>query len=176
MPPPFRGFGCKFYVSPRLDQCILAARLTRIQSGIYRIHSTRERKICLDSNPHGTQNHPSAFSRLIEFVFRGFRNSVIYLNDVLVGSKTWEDHIQHLEDSFCQLQRYNLKLNLKKCIFAAPEIEYLGYTISAGSIKPGKEKTQAVKEFPAPKTVKKKSDNSQDSPITLEPSSRDMQS
>ncbi len=104
--------------------------------------------------PMGLKTSPSAFSRLMEFVFRGFKNSVIYLDDVLVGSKTWEDHIQHLEDSFCRLQRYNLKLNLKKCIFAAPEIEYLGYTISAGSIKPGKEKTQAVKEFPAPKTVK----------------------
>ena len=90
----------------------------------------------------------------MEFVFHRFKNSVIYLNDVLAGSKTWEDHIQHLEDNFCRLQRYNLKFNLKKCIFAAPEIKYLGYTISAWSIKPGKEKTQAVKEFPAPKSMK----------------------
>ena len=70
---------------------------------------------------------------------------MIYLDDVLVGSKTMEDHIRHLEDSFCRLQCYNLKLK---------EIVYLGYTISAGSIKPGKEKMQAVKEFPAPKSVK----------------------
>ncbi len=60
----------------------------------------------------------------------------------------------HSEDSFCRIQPYKLKLNLKKCIFATPEIQYLGYTISAGSLKPGKEKTQAVKEFPAPKSVK----------------------
>ncbi len=102
----------------------------------------------------GLKTSPSAFRRLMEFVFHGFKNSVIYLDDVLVGSKTWEDHIRHLEDSFCRLQRYNLKLNLKKCIFAASVIEYVGYTISAGSIKPGKEKTQAVQEFPAPKSVK----------------------
>ncbi len=102
----------------------------------------------------GLKTSPSAFSRLMEFVFRGFKNSVIYLDDVLVGSKTWEAHIRHLEDSFYFLQCYNLKLNLKKCIFAAPEINYLGYTISAGSIKPGKEKTQAVREFPAPNSVK----------------------
>ncbi len=104
--------------------------------------------------PMGLKISPSAFSCLMEFVFHGFKNSGIYLDDVLVGSKSWEDHIQHLEDMFCRLQSYNLKLNLKKCIFASPEIEYLGYTISAGSIKLGKEKTQAVQEFPGSKSVK----------------------
>ncbi len=53
--------------------------------------------------PMGLKTSPSAFSHLMEFVFHGFQNSVIYLDDVLVGSKTWEDHIQHLEDSFCRL-------------------------------------------------------------------------
>ncbi len=67
-----------------------------------------------------------------------------------IRASAGEAHIRHWEDSFCRLQRYNLKLNLKKCIFAAPEIKYLGYTISAGSIKLGKEKTQTVREFPAP--------------------------
>ncbi len=85
--------------------------------------------------PMGLKTSPSAFSRLMEFVFRGFKNSVIYLDDILVGSKTWEDHIRHLEDSFCRLQHHNLKLNLKKCIFAVPEIEYLGYTISPNNIR-----------------------------------------
>ncbi len=98
----------------------------------------------------GLKTSPSAFSRLMEFVFCGFKNSVIYLNDVLVGSKTWEDHIRHLEDSFCRLQRYNLKLNLKKCIFAAPEIEYLRYTICAGSIKPGKKRRKQCEKSPPP--------------------------
>ncbi len=66
--------------------------------------------------PMGLKTSPSAFSHLMEFVFRGLKNSVIYLDDVLVGSKTWEEHVHHLEDSFCRLQRCNLKLNLKKCI------------------------------------------------------------
>ncbi len=59
--------------------------------------------------PMGLKASPSAFSRPMEFVFCGFKNSVIYLDDVLVGSKTLEEHIHHLEDSFRRLQRYNLK-------------------------------------------------------------------
>ncbi len=72
----------------------------------------------------GLKMSPSAFSPLIEFVSCGFKNRVIYVDDVLVGSKMWDD-ICNLEESFCCLQHYNLKLNFKNCFFAVPETEYL---------------------------------------------------
>ncbi len=83
--------------------------------------------------PMGLKTSPSAFSRLMEYVFQGFHNAVIYLDDVLIG---------------------NLKIGLRKCKFAEASVEYLGYTISAGSICPGEEKTAAVKNFAPPQTVR----------------------
>ncbi len=68
----------------------VAASITRFQPAVYHFHSAGEGKIFLDGHPHGAQNLPLSFKPL-EFLFRGFKNSMIYLDDVLVGSKTWEE-------------------------------------------------------------------------------------
>ncbi len=104
--------------------------------------------------PMGLKTSPSAFSRLMEYVFQRFHNTVIYLDDVLIGSGTWDSHMQHLHQVLARMKRHNLKIGLHKCKFAEPSVEYLGYTISAGLIKPGAEKTAAVKNFAPPHTVK----------------------
>ena len=105
--------------------------------------------------PMGLKTSPSAFSRLMEYVFQGFHNTVIYLDDVLIGSGTWDSHLQHLDQALARMKRHNLKIGLRKCKFAEPSVEYLGYTISAGLIKPGAEKTEVVRNFAPPQTVKK---------------------
>ncbi len=102
----------------------------------------------------GLKTSLSAFSRLMENVFQGFHNAVIYLDDVLIGSGTWDSHLQHLDQALDRMKRHNLKIGLRKCKFAEPSVEYLGYTISAGVIKPGAEKTEAVRKFVPPQTVK----------------------
>ncbi len=104
--------------------------------------------------PMGLKTSPSAFSRLMEYVFQGFHNAVIYLDDVLIGSGTWDSHLQHLDQALARMKQYNLKIGLRKCKFAKLSVEYLGYTISAGIIKPGAEKTEAVRNFAPPQTVK----------------------
>ncbi len=87
-------------------------------------------------------------------VFQGFHNAVTYLDDVLIGSGTWDSHVQHLDQALARMKRHNLKIGLHKCKFAEPLVEYLGYTISAGLMKPGVEKTEAVRNFAPPQTVK----------------------
>ncbi len=104
--------------------------------------------------PMSLKTSPSAFSRLMEYVFQGFHNTVIYLNDVLIGSSTWDSHPQHLDQALARMKRHNLKIGLRKCKFAEPSVEYLGYTISAGLIKPGAEKTEALRQFASPQMVK----------------------
>ncbi len=81
-------------------------------------------------------------------------NTVNYLDDVLIGSDTWDSHLQHLDQALARMKRHNLKIGLRKCKFAEPSVEYLGYTISAGRIRPGEEKTAAVKNFAPPQKVK----------------------
>ena len=60
-----------------------------------------------------------------------------------------------LEDTLLRLRKYNLKLNPAKSVFGADQVHYLGYSISGEGIRPGKEKMQAIKEFPTPETPKK---------------------
>ncbi len=103
--------------------------------------------------PMGLKTSPSAFSRLMEYVFQGFHNTVIYLDNVLIGSGTWESHMEHLDQPLARMTRHNLKIGLRKCKFEEASVEYLGYMISAGSIWPGEEKTAAVKNFAPPQTV-----------------------
>ncbi len=100
-------------------------------------------KIVWTVTPMGLKTSPSAFSRLMEYMFQGFHNAVIYLDDVLIGNGTWDSHLQHLDQAFTRMKWHNLKMGLRKCKFAEPSVEYLGYTISAGLIKPGAEKTAA---------------------------------
>ena len=62
--------------------------------------------------------------------------------------------MQHLDQALARMKRLNLKIGLRKCKFAEPLVESLGYTISAGCIKHGEEKTEAVRNFTPPQTIK----------------------
>lgn len=81
-------------------------------------------------------------------------NTEAYLDDILVHTKSYKMNIKLLQQLFCRMRQYGLKMNLKKCKFLATEIEYLGYHVSAHGLKPGTDKTAVIKEAPAPQTVK----------------------
>ena len=80
--------------------------------------------------PMGMKTSPSTFSRLMEYVSQGFHNAVIYLDDVIISSSTWDSHMQHLDQVLARMKRHNLKIGLRKCKFAEPSVEYLGVTLS----------------------------------------------
>jgi hypothetical protein len=98
---------------------------------------------------------PAAFSRLMDTIMEGASNDITYVDDVLIYSATHEAHIAHLRHTKQRTQRAELGLNPKKCIFGSTMVEYLGHTISPDAVRPGKDKTQAMKDIPEPKTVKK---------------------
>ena len=105
--------------------------------------------------PMGLQGSPSSFARLIDYVMRGLRFVICYIDDVLVHSPDHEQHLQHLEKVLMRLRKYNLKLNVSKSIFGAKEVTYLGYTLSGEGVGPGPEKLKAIREFPVPTNIKK---------------------
>ena len=104
----------------------------------------------------GLCNAPSCFQRLMECVLRGlnWKIALIYLDDVLVFSRTFEDHLQHLRLVFERFREANLKLKPKKCYFAQKKVKYLGHVISKDGIYPDPEKLSAIQEYPVPRTVK----------------------
>ncbi|CAC5409993.1 unnamed protein product [Mytilus coruscus] len=79
--------------------------------------------------PMGLNNSPQIFQRLMETVLRGMF-CLIYLDDIIVFSKTFNEHIEHLRDVFVKLRDAGLKLHPQKCSFAQREINYLGHKVS----------------------------------------------
>ena len=105
--------------------------------------------------PMGLQGSPASFARLIDYVMRGLRGVLTYIDDVLVHTSTQDSHLEQLEEVFLRLRKYNLKLNVAKSEFGSSEVTYLGYVIDAKGIRPGQEKLAAVKKFPVPDNIKK---------------------
>ena len=78
-----------------------------------------------------------------------------YLDDLLILSNgTYDDHLSKIDTVLQRLQQAGLKTRAKKCAFAMPELEYLGYHVSRKGIKPLYKKVQAMLKIQTPKTVK----------------------
>eukprot|EP00873_Tetraselmis_striata_P040379 jgi/Tetstr1/460643/TSEL_005839.t1 len=79
---------------------------------------------------------------------------VVYLDDVLIYSKTAEEHLEHIRLVLRELQRHHLHMKLSKCSFGGTSVEFLGHIVEAGQIKMDPRKVEAVQQWPVPKTVK----------------------
>ena len=103
--------------------------------------------------PMGLLGSPATFGRMMEHIMR-FLKCICYQDDILVHSKTHEEHLAELQKCFNRLRAANLKMNPQKCNFGQEEVSYLGYTLTSRGVLPGKEKTQAIKECPVPSSLK----------------------
>eukprot|EP00873_Tetraselmis_striata_P043672 jgi/Tetstr1/463936/TSEL_008741.t1 len=79
---------------------------------------------------------------------------VVYLDDVLIYSKTAQEHLEHIRLVLRELQRHHLHIKLSKCSFGRTSVEFLGHIVEAGQIKMDPRKVEAVQQGPVPKTVK----------------------
>jgi hypothetical protein len=96
---------------------------------------------------------PASFQRLVELAMKGLVNVIVYIDDILLHSKTHQEHRNQLEKMFNRLRNTNLNVNLKKCEFGADNVSYLGYRLTPDGILPGKDKLKAVHDSEPPKTV-----------------------
>ena len=78
----------------------------------------------------------------------------VYLDDILVFSRTLKDHMHTLERIFKRLEENGLAISLKKCRFREQTIEFVGYKVSREGITPLPRKLQAISSFPAPQKQK----------------------
>jgi hypothetical protein len=106
--------------------------------------------------PFGLTNAPSTFQRAMNNIFRAvlYKYVVVYLDDIIIYSKTVEDHLQHLADVFSLLEAAGIRLKRVKCEFFKTEIEYLGYIISSRGITPNKKKIDSITTYPEPTNQK----------------------
>lgn len=106
--------------------------------------------------PFGLTNAPATFQRCMDVILSGLKyNSVlVYLDDILIFSNTFEQHLRRIETVFIRLLDANLRLNPSKCSFCLPEITYLGIKVTAEGQYPDEEKIKAVASFETPKNVR----------------------
>ena len=110
--------------------------------------------------PFGLRNAPAVFQRLMQRVLAGLNpedgvpfNSV-YIDDILVFSETFEDHLVHLKAVIERISAAGLKLKPSKCKFIRQTVEFLGHVLTPMGIRPNPDRVGAVQNFPRPKSVR----------------------
>ena len=102
--------------------------------------------------PFGLCNAPATFQRVMQQVLAGVEwDSVFsFIDDLLVASKTFSEHLNHLREVLQRLRAANLRLKTRKCSLLREETTYLGHIISTEGIKPDPAKTRQVENYPHP--------------------------
>src|ERR1043165_2030263 len=105
--------------------------------------------------PFELRNAPSSFSRLVKKVFAGLESFCdAYLDDVIIFSMAWSYHMNHLEQVLQRVKDANLTLNVKKCVFADAEVDFLGHHVGRGIMSPREQKVKVMLNFPRPSNKK----------------------
>ncbi len=106
--------------------------------------------------PFGLCNAPGTFQRLMEQVLTGLHwtSCLVYLDDIIIFSKTIEDHLGRLRDVFSRLRAAGLKVKPSKCHLLRRKVQYLGHIISENGVATDPEKTNRVAEWPTPAGAK----------------------
>lgn len=103
----------------------------------------------------GLTNAPATFQRLMNEIFRPHLDQfvVVYLDDILVYSKTPEDHVRHLRTVFAALREHKLHAKLSKCEFFLSSLKYLGHIVGADGISMDPDLLSSIRDWPAPLNV-----------------------
>ena len=104
--------------------------------------------------PFGFSGAPGTFQRLMDRVINGLSLTKAYLDDLVIYSSTWQEHLSHVEQICLRLKKAGLTVQLKKCQLAMEECTYLGHVIGKGTTRPELSKLKAVEIYPVPTTKK----------------------
>ena len=106
--------------------------------------------------PFGLSNATTTFQMTMSKVFGDliFKSVLIYVDDIIVYSSSFEQHLKDLEQVFNRLRQHNLTLKPSKCHFAAQQVDYLSHVISKEGTQPNPNKTAVIDTYPVPKDKK----------------------
>lgn len=135
-----------------------------LASGYHQIEVLEPEKTAFSTNeghfeflrmPFGLKTAPATFQRAMDNILRGLQGThcLVYLDDIIVFSKTLDQHINKLKTIFDTLRKANLKVQLDKSEFLKKEVLYLGHTITPEGLKPNEDKIDAILKYPLPKTT-----------------------
>ncbi|CAF1521526.1 unnamed protein product [Adineta ricciae] len=161
------------YPIPRIDDTLDALQEARyittldLRSGYWQVEMEKESKTKtafithkglyeFTVMPYGLTNAPATFQRLMDIVLAGLKwqSCLVYIDDIVIYSPTFEQHLIDLRNVLQALREANLTLKRSKCCFCRKEMKYLGHIITQDGIKPDPTLTKAVTEFPQPRTIR----------------------
>jgi len=103
----------------------------------------------------GLCNAPTTFMRVTNDVFRPFLDDflILYLDDILIFSGTWDEHVRHVKKVLDTLQREKLYVKFSKCEFGKTTLVYLGHIVGGGQLKIDPSNIHVIVNWPEPKSV-----------------------
>lgn len=106
--------------------------------------------------PFGLCNAPATFQRMMNTILEKMllKGVVVYLDDILIYSSNFNQHLADVARVVCLLRSAGLKLNMKKCLIGLKSLTFLGYNISGDGLKSDPENIRDIKNLPIPKTTK----------------------
>ena len=159
------------YPIPRIDMCLgslggaCVFSTLDLQSGYWQIpmdDEDREKTAFItkyglfeyNRMPFGLTNAVSTFQRLMEMILRGLQwdSLLIYLDDVIIYSRTPEEHVERLRTVLVRLGKAGLKLKPSKCFLFENQVEFLGHLVSREGIRPCDRNIESIRAWEAPKT------------------------
>ena len=103
--------------------------------------------------PFGLVQAPAYFQELMTGVLKDFFFAFPYLDDIIIFSRTAEEHLNHIKQVFKKIQNAHISMKLSKCHFFIKEIQYIRHILSTTGIRPLLSKTQAINNMHWPKLL-----------------------
>lgn len=104
--------------------------------------------------PFGVKNGPSHFQRIMSGILGNTENADVYIDDIVVYSTTFEQHLTDLRAVFNLLKTYHLRASPEKAVLCRPSVNFLGHEIGSGKISPIQAKITALQTYRRPETKK----------------------
>jgi cleavage and polyadenylation specificity factor subunit 1 len=100
--------------------------------------------------PFGLRNAAQTFQRHMDAIFRDMPFCLVYIDDILIASSDESEHKEHLEAVFQRLKQHDLHPSINKCVFAVPEVQFLGFAVSCHGVLPCQSKVEAILAYEMP--------------------------
>lgn len=160
------------YALPRVEEildCLAGSEFFTVldmKSGYYQVEIAEEHKertaftvgplgfFEYNRLPFGLTNSPATYQRIMQDVLGDLhmRTCLIYLDDVIIFSKTYEEHLERLSQVFKKIEAAGMKLAPKKCKFFHEKVVYVGHQVSREGVEPDPDKVRCISDWAVPKT------------------------
>ena len=104
--------------------------------------------------PFGLQGAPATFQRMVDRLLDGMDFASAYIDDIIIFSNTWEDHLGHIRQVLNRIKEAGLTLRKKKCQFGMSDCVYLGHRIGSGKVQPEQAKVISIRQYTQPTSKK----------------------